>query len=762
MSGASTSVTDVVSRILLGLQTMQNELKSVRQGQDEMVRMVRESQIESARISAKGKKPAYTFKKKGNEIQSTFIDKVTEQVASATARMERVKAADESGAVHLARAKEDLEEGIKLLAHRQKMIKFADRSDSGWAVVEEECPKALASVPYPLPNVSEGLMAGESICGRGEGGHGRCWEVQEGDADTFSRTALLEREFVNGAVSELQKGGYIEEAEEPPVVCSPLSVVMNGVGKKRLVVNLRHVNGFLWKQKFKYEDIRVAMAMCLRKNESSEKASSAWVRDTLDRAGWVCNEAKSVWVPTHELVWLGFNLNLSKGSISVPEEKVRALQHSLKVAVKTSSLLAKTVASLIGRIISMSLALGPVARFRTRAYDTGYGGYTVEHEGEGRAPFIVDIRSVPLSEWLVRPGRSGGQLFKGKFPNTAMLAVRIDFVGSSVRYADLNGVFSAGAWPLLGNLEDPELRRLAQSLPATVLRSRSDSTTKKYLGAFQRWKTWAEARQGVPSFPVHELHLVLYMQHLSESTESKAAVEEAVHALSWLHGLAGLQPFSGSPLVKATLEGLRRILAKPKVRKEPVTADMLKAMVEAAGPAPSLKEVRLLAVCLVSYAGFMRCDELLELRGSDVTFNAEGMVVKIESSKTDQYREGASLVIARTRQAKLFRGIVHANSGECLRKDGGLSYTRLRELLLEKLSQLGFDPALFGMHSLRAGGATAAANAGVEERLFKRHGHWKSESAKDGYVKDSLKRRLKVSKGVHNDAKPIQCHGRRR
>ena len=49
------------------------------------------------------------------------------------------------------------------------------------------------------------------------------------------------------------------------------------------------------------------------------------------------------------------------------------------------------------------------------------------------------IRSLPLSEWLVRPGRSGEQLFKGKSPNTAMLAVRIDFVGSSARYADLNG-----------------------------------------------------------------------------------------------------------------------------------------------------------------------------------------------------------------------------------------------------------------------------------------------------------------------------------
>ena len=52
------------------------------------------------------------------------------------------------------------------------------------------------------------------------------------------------------------------------------------------------------------------------------------------RAGWVCNEAKSVWVPTQWLCWLGFTLDLEKGSMSVPEGKVRALQHWLKVAVK--------------------------------------------------------------------------------------------------------------------------------------------------------------------------------------------------------------------------------------------------------------------------------------------------------------------------------------------------------------------------------------------------------------------------------------------
>ena len=40
------------------------------------------------------------------------------------------------------------------------------------------------------------------------------------------------------------------------------------------------------------------------------------------------------------------------------------------------------------------------------------------------------------------------------------------------------------------------------------------------------------------------------------------------------------------------------------------------------------------------------------------------------------------------------------------------------------------------MHSLCADVATAAENAGVPDKLFKWQGHWKSESAKDGYIKD--------------------------
>ena len=73
---------------------------------------------------------------------------------------------------------------------------------------------------------------------------------------------------------------------------------------------------------------------------------------------------------------------------------------------------------------------------------------------------------------------------------------------------------------------------------------------------------------------------------------------------------------------------------------------------------------------------------------------------------------------------------------------------RMRELFLGKLSELGLDLKQFGLHSLRAGGATPAAKAGVPDHLFKRHGRWKSESAKDGYVEDSVAAHMVVSKSL--------------
>ena len=77
-----------------------------------------------------------------------------------------------------------------------------------------------------------------------------------------------------------------------------------------------------------------------------------------------------------------------------------------------------------------------------------------------------------------------------------------------------------------------------------------------------------------------------------------------------------------------------------------------------------------------------------------------------------------------------------------------ISYSSIRDYFKTSYKDIVPDITLFSTHSLRAGGASAAANAGVADRLFQRHGRWKSVSAKNGYVDDSLSSGLSVSKSL--------------
>lgn len=81
-------------------------------------------------------------------------------------------------------------------------------------------------------------------------------------------------------------------------------------------------------------------------------------------------------------------------------------------------------------------------------------------------------------------------------------------------------------------------------------------------------------------------------------------------------------------------------------------------------------------------------------------------------------------------------------------KKGALSYTRGREIFQQSLTQLGYQAKDYGLHSLRSGGITAVvqnSNNTVPERIRKLHGRWKTDTAKDMYVQESLAKRLEFS-----------------
>ena len=195
------------------------------------------------------------------------------------------------------------------------------------------------------------------------------------------------------------------------------------------------------------------------------------------------------------------------------------------------------------------------------------------------------------------------------------------------------------------DLEDPELKELADNLPDTILHSRADSTVKKCLGAFSRWKAWAN-QYGMMAMPAKEVHVALYLQHLGNTSQSKAAVEAACNALAWIHSTAGLPSPTISPFVKATLEGMQRILAKPKVKKDPVTSIMLEDMVKDAHKNNTLTDLRLTTASLLAYAGFFCFNELINIRPCNTTRREGMIIIHLPRSKMDQLRKGDEVAIA--------------------------------------------------------------------------------------------------------------------
>ena len=85
--------------------------------------------------------------------------------------------------------------------------------------------------------------------------------------------------------------------------------------------------------------------------------------------------------------------------------------------------------------------------------------------------------------------------------------------------------------------------------------------------------------------------------------------------------------------------------------------------------------------------------------------------------------------------------IFRKNSNSYVLGNEGVAYSRFREILLDALAALGYDSRLFGLHSLRSCGATAAVNSlggNVSDRLLKLHGRWKSDYAKDLYLQEDI------------------------
>ena len=109
------------------MQSLKRELSQEREAADD--RLVKRMRME--------KGP--TFKKKSHEKQFKFNATVMDKTEEATAALQQTPPAVE-------KANTSLEEGMTSLKTRQKHIRIADRSEYGWAAVEEYVEDERAAV----------------------------------------------------------------------------------------------------------------------------------------------------------------------------------------------------------------------------------------------------------------------------------------------------------------------------------------------------------------------------------------------------------------------------------------------------------------------------------------------------------------------------------------------------------------------------------------------------------------------------------------
>ncbi|XP_076075708.1 integrase/recombinase xerD homolog, partial [Mytilus galloprovincialis] len=316
----------------------------------------------------------------------------------------------------------------------------------------------------------------------------------------------------------------------------------------------------------------------------------------------------------------------------------------------------------------------------------------------------------------------------------------------------------------------PYLSGSVHALPAIVKNARATATNKKYDLYFEKFRKWC-IQNYFSYLPASVSSVALFLGGLIQQKVSVSVLEAYFYSINWQHKISlNINPCLDD-FLKLILEGGKRTLGKPLNKKEPITKDILLKLVRHyTVEKHNLLFLRTCVLCLLGFSGFLRFSELANIRMCDLDFQSNFLEIKIPKSKTDLYRRGNSVVIAKTRNELCpvfwlrkyiaLAGIIEKSdeflftainfmkiSGEykATNKSKSLSYTRCREILRSALKDIGLDSSLYALHSLRSGGVSAAANNKVPDRLPKVHWRWATDRAKDGYIKDSIEQKLLVS-----------------
>lgn len=288
----------------------------------------------------------------------------------------------------------------------------------------------------------------------------------------------------------------------------------------------------------------------------------------------------------------------------------------------------------------------------------------------------------------------------------------------------------------------------------------ASSTASVYASGWKRFLAFCN-QFGLQPLPLNESTLCRFVAFLAGESLCFQTITSYLSACCFHQILAGLPDpsLSAFPQLGYVLKGARRSASSPRLRRLPVTPDLLRAILASWSDAPlSFDRTMLWAAFCLGYFAFLRAGEFTcpsirkfdsssMLAVGDISVDSHTdprcLRVYLKRSKCDPFGAGIPVYVGRTflplcpvAAVLAYLALRPSAPGPLFIYEDGtsLSRERLSTSFSQALKSAGVAGVGFSGHSFRIGAATAAAKAGVSDSLIQTLGRWKS-SAFTAYIR---------------------------
>lgn len=295
---------------------------------------------------------------------------------------------------------------------------------------------------------------------------------------------------------------------------------------------------------------------------------------------------------------------------------------------------------------------------------------------------------------------------------------------------------------------DASLSRLQEARNMYVNRSHAASTLRAYRSDWMHFTRWCESH-ALTVLPADTQTVELYLTELAEAGYKVSTLSRRISSISVAHQAAGYDSPTRTIQVRTLFRGIRATHGVGQTQKRPLRTDELRRITRALPD--TYRGVRDRALLVIGFAGALRRSELVALDVEDVEFTEQGLTVRIRSSKTDQEGEGETIGLpygshpetCPVRVLRAWLNMAEIATGPIFRRvrrgdvlcGARITDQTVAHVVRRYAATLGYNPADFGGHSLRAGLATAAAEGGAPERAIMAQTQHKSVQVVRRYIR---------------------------